>query len=844
MAAGCDARRDTVKMKERKDFKVAAIFDTETTNIGTGAETRAYPILYIFNDLRDTPLESYTPDTDDVRFYRRTSEALSYIDNLIEYGRAHGYVPIIAAYNLMFDMQTLMLELAQSYTITANAQTATSVYTIDLHVGNDVVCRFWDTFYLEMGGLRAMGETCGLPKAVGDWDYSLARTPETPLTEEEKFYARRDVQVIPQYLQWLLRANHWLTPDMLGCRVLTKTSLVRQMARREIGGRRVTLRSGKRMTLQRAFELTCNQEFPKNYESYALRKACFRGGLTFTSAKTASVVVDDVASLDVTSMHHAFINGRRLPVKFVPTPPELLQIACKSIIATPVAEVLLHYDDPFRTGAHVAVRFTNLRLRKGTCFDVWGIAICPRSKFVRTLRADTDYSNNERAKTQENSVRAHGYVDSAVNPTYAFGKLYRADECILHVNEIELWNVAQVYEFDEMHVLYGEATTKTIVPPDYVTLQSNMLFARKTDVKNLIKRYTESVPYAGDIPDSIPEGIAHDAKTGELSMKFLQSYYGSTVKGQFNGIYGTQAQDVMKADYRVTETGELEVDKTTVCTPENFTKKRPKTPRVLYTYGMRIVAGSRMHLLIAMLLIHRRFGDRVTVTGGDTDSLKISCADDVTDTELLDALEPLHTAIENAINRTMRRVRTTAPDMASTLEHIGKFEVEDCGGATRYVEHMELWNKARVSLDAGGRVHVTCAGLPRPDGMYTIEDFIAALMRAGHGFAETAQMSLGYDVLVDYDICHTLQRNRPHVWDRYVGAVTDYRGETARVDAPEAIALYPSGRWLGESDKQANGENLAYLRNVYNRNVETTPRELVVQDGKPKIVSIDGEILL
>ena len=129
-------------MKERKDFRIAAIFDTETTNIGTGAETRAYPILYIFNDLRSTPLESYTPDTDDVRFYRRTSEALSYIDNLIEYGRTHGYVPIIAAYNLMFDMQTLMLELAQSYTITANAQTATSVYTLDLYIGDDVVCRF------------------------------------------------------------------------------------------------------------------------------------------------------------------------------------------------------------------------------------------------------------------------------------------------------------------------------------------------------------------------------------------------------------------------------------------------------------------------------------------------------------------------------------------------------------------------------------------------------------------------------------------------------------------------------------------------------------------------------
>ena len=831
-------------MIKRKKFKIAAIFDTETTNIGEGAETRAYPILYIFNDLRSTPLESYTPDTDNVWFYRYTSEALTYIDNLIDYGRAHAYVPIIAAYNLMFDMQTLMLELAQSYVIEVNAQTATSVYTLDLCVDGNVVCRFWDTFYLEMGGLRAMGETCGLPKAVGDWDYTLVRTPETPLTEDELFYARRDVQVIPQYLQWLLHANHWLSSDMLGSRVLTKTSLVRQMARREIGGRRVTLQGGKKITLQHAFEMTCNQEFPKDYKSYALRKACFRGGLTFTSAKTAGVVVDNVASLDVTSMHHAFINGRRLPVKFASAPTDILQIACDRIVNTSLEDVLSNYDDPFRTGLHAAVRFTNLRLRENTCFDAWGIAICPRSKFVKTLRADTDYSNNERAKTQENSVRAHGYVDSAVNPTYAFGKLYRADECILHVNEVELWNVAQVYEFDEMHVLYGEATTKSIVPPDYVTLQSNMLFARKTDVKNLIKGYTEGVPYEADIPESIPEGIAHAAKTGELSMKFLRSYYGSTVKGQFNGIYGTQAQDIMKADYRVTKTGELEVDKTTVCTPENFSAKRPKTPRVLYTYGMRIVAGSRMHLLIAMMLIYRHFGDRVTVTGGDTDSLKISCDDGVSDAELLDALKPLHSAIENAINITMKRVRNTAPDMASTLNYVGKFEVEDCGGAARYVEHMELWNKARVSLDKNGRVHVTCAGLPRPDGVYTIEDFIAGIMLTGHGFAETVQMSLGYDVLVDYEICHTLQRNRPHVWDRYTGAVTDYRGATYHVDVPEAIALYPAGRWLGESDKQANGENLTYIRNTYNRNMETMPRELIMRDGKPMIVSIDGEILL
>lgn len=830
--------------RERSPFRVASVFDTETTNIGEGADTRAYPVLYIFNDLRDTTIADYDPEHDDVRFYRTHTEAMDYLRGLMTYGRHHGYVPVVCAYNLMFDLQTLLADLAGTWTLKANAQTATSVYTLDVCEGDDVVLRFWDTFYLEQGGLRAMGETCGLPKAVGDWDYSLVRTPVTPLTVLELGYARRDTQVIPQYLRWLCKANPWLRETMFGSRVLTKTSLVRQMARREIGNRRITLGNGKTMSLSRAFEITCAQEFPRDYESYALRKACFRGGLTFTAATAASVVVDNVASMDVTSMHHAFINGRRLPVKFRPIPTEVLQVAADSIVARSVDDVLAEYADPFKTGLHIAVELTDVRLRRGSCFEAWGIAICPRSKFVKHLTEDTDYSNNMRARDAENTIRARGYVDSARNPTFAFGKLYAADAAILHVNEIELWNLAQVYEWSGMRVLYGEGTTKTVIPPDYVTLQSNMLFERKTDVKNLIKHYHHGTPYTLDIPASIPEGIAAEAKAGTLSEKFLSSYYGSTVKGQFNGIYGTQAQDVLKPDYRVTPTGELEVDKLTVCTPDNFNGKRPRTPRVLYTYGMRIVAGSRMHLVIAMMLLWRALRGRVDVTGGDTDSVKVRCDMDVTDDMLLDALAPLHTVVERAIDTTMRRVRATAADLASPLTHIGKFEVEDCGGTTRYREHMEAWNKARVSLDTSGCVHITCAGLPRPDGMYTAEDFMAGLIQAGHSFREVAPACLGYDVFVDNAICHTLQRNRPHVVDRYRGMVTDYLGAARLVDVPEAIALYPSGRWLGESDKQANGENIAYLRRVYDRMVDTTPRELTVTDGKPEIVSLDGEILL
>ena len=72
----------------------------------------------------------------------------------------------ICAYNLMFDMQTLMLDLNMQYDMKATAQSSTNVYTLDLIQDGETVLRFWDTYHLEMRGLAAMGETAGLEKAT------------------------------------------------------------------------------------------------------------------------------------------------------------------------------------------------------------------------------------------------------------------------------------------------------------------------------------------------------------------------------------------------------------------------------------------------------------------------------------------------------------------------------------------------------------------------------------------------------------------------------------------------------------------------------------------------------
>jgi len=822
--------------KVKRNYRICAVYDTETCNIGKGNLTRAYPILFIDNDIRDVDLSEYETGRDDkVSFYRTEDEYLSRLEQYIEWGLFFKVVPVVCAYNLMFDLQPLMEKMSRDYDISANAQSSTNVYTLDLidRETDRTVLRFWDTFHLEMRGLKAMGETCGLPKATGDWDYSLVRTPQTPLTDTELYYAARDVQVIPAYLKYLLHANEWLTQDMLGNRVLTKTSLVRQMAKHTIAPLRVDKKSGKKLTLEKAFTKLCEAELPKTFQQYCLRKGCFRGGFTFTAAATANEVVHNVASLDVTSMHHTFINGRYVPLGFKPVLPGLLEIDYNEIMAINRKNVLNIYHKPFKHAFHMVIRLKNIRLRKGSCFDKWGIALESSAKFKKEVAPGLDFGEDPRNAVQENIVKEFGFYDKYVDAEFAFGKLYSAREVTMHVNEIELWCMGRVYEWDEHEILFGEDTCSWKVPPDYVTLQSNILYEMKNDAKYINNHYKQGEPYPYEIKGTIPDGIAASLKNGTCTAQFFEAWYVSTVKGQFNGIYGTQAQDVYKPSYKC-EQGELMIDHETETTQENWEEKQPKTCKVFYNYGMRIVAGSRMHLIIAMELLYDYFGDRVRVTGGDTDSMKVACDEDVTDDELLAALEPIAKASKSAIDVCMERLRAQRPELASDLKGIGSFDIEGAIGGDRWENHMEAWNKARVS-ECGGHSHITCAGLSRPEGSYTIEDFIDGLLAAGNDVEDVFHNVLGYNVSVSNGIAHALEGHKPKASDVYDADVTDYLGQTYRVRAHESQALYPTGRVLGETSKISNMQNVLYLERKYGRRVTTELRYLYKTDNGPVV---------
>ena len=139
---------------------------------------------------------------------------------------------------------------------------------------------------------------------------------------------------------------------------------------------------------------------------------------------------------------------------------------------------------------------------------------------------------------------------------------------------------------------------------------------------------------------------------------------------------------------------------------------------------------------------------------------------------------------------------------------MGEFEVEN---AAPYPLHVELWNKARVTWD-GSRAHVTCAGLSRPRGEYTIEDAIGECVARGMGFGDAVNVCLGYNTFVDNSVSHALERTRPRARDRVRLTVTDHLGVESEIDLPEAICLYGAPRNVADTTKRSNLCNVRYLR--------------------------------
>ena len=629
--------------------------------------------------------------------------------------------PIIAVYNLSFDFISLEPVFIDKGFELSSFGPATSPFYIDVLKDGQVVLRFWEVSRLCPQGLAVMGELAGLPKLNGEWDYSIYREPGAELTKEEEEYAVRDTEVIQAYLNYILRTNNFVKESDLGTRLLTQTGLVRLFGERVVGRKEL-----------RAFRAAAAQEEPEDEGAYRLRKACFRAGLTFTGGANAGQVFENVTSIDTVSMHHGFILGRLVPRGFHEAEPAILGRALEAIFDTSVEEVLANYERPFGTAIHARVKFKGLKLKTGSVFEAQGIASLARGKFAQNVIYD--WEDGASSQNAENRNRAAGYLDQGSKLRFEFGKLTEAQEATLFLTELEAWVLAQVYQWDSFEVIEGEITTRFQVPPTYILKLDEALYSNKCSMKSFLK---------GNEAAEVPEAI----KAAPRSVQ--EGYYLRTSKGMFNSIFGLVAMDSHK----------FETD---------FSKT--KNPSSWYAMGMRIAGGSRVHLVIAMLLINEKFNGRFYILGGDTDSIKIA---GLTNDEIQQALEPLHTAITKAITITLDQSGIDAKQ----FKGIGTFESE----GTAELE-VEVFNKNRLAW-TGEQFELTAAGIPTPPNKPNLETALTALARK-YGPNMVMEKIYGPNLEVDSSLSCFLFPVRPST--RTVGGFA------------AATSLIPTNRLLGD----------------------------------------------
>lgn len=133
-------------------------------------------------------------------------------------------------------------------------------------------------------------------KKVGDLDYNKVRHSKTPITEKELGYCENDVRVILSYIQEKIETDGDITKIPL-----TNTGYVRNYCRK------ACFKTWKRYkTLMSALEIEPDE--------YGQLKRAFQGGFTHANAKYVGKVLDNVASMDLTSSYPTVMVLEKFPM--------------------------------------------------------------------------------------------------------------------------------------------------------------------------------------------------------------------------------------------------------------------------------------------------------------------------------------------------------------------------------------------------------------------------------------------------------------------------------------------------------------------------------------------------
>lgn len=279
--------------RERKCSPIVAAFDLESTNYDNRI---AFMYVWTFGI------------GDQIAFGRTWADLREFLANVrAEFCLSHNYQMIVFDHNLKFDFGFFCSELAIDGDLIAKSN-----HEVILSTVFDTFS-FRDSYQYTEESLDKMGEQLGIPKIHG-YDYSKIRHHETPLTQEEHAYIKRDCEILLKYYQ--IQATIYGTPNRIP---LTATQRTKRIIVQQMHGADSSSRILAGMIKKRQL----NPDIEDDLKVLKKLRTAFFGGYNYVTTLYKNQIIEGADDWDANSHYIAQILLHRFPLerfKLLPTP--------------------------------------------------------------------------------------------------------------------------------------------------------------------------------------------------------------------------------------------------------------------------------------------------------------------------------------------------------------------------------------------------------------------------------------------------------------------------------------------------------------------------------------------
>lgn len=291
---------DTLDISEIKTNKkitylnIESGFDIETTSTYANGEKVAFSYIWMFGLGLNNPI-----------FYGRTwNDLLDMFQVLQSHFDLHeNRRLIIYVHNLGYEFQFMRKYFQWS-----------SVFAIDERKPIKALCsygiEFRDSYILSGYSLENTAKNLAkhkVRKLTGDLDYSLIRTTETPLTEKELSYCKNDIEIILAYIN-----EQIIQYGDINKIPLTNTGRVRSYVKHNCYYDDTNHRKSSKGKYTRYRKVM--NDLTLTPEIYIQLKTAFMGGFTHSNPNHTNKVLDNVASIDLTSSYPSVMLADKYPM--------------------------------------------------------------------------------------------------------------------------------------------------------------------------------------------------------------------------------------------------------------------------------------------------------------------------------------------------------------------------------------------------------------------------------------------------------------------------------------------------------------------------------------------------